>query len=299
MNGLLLVDKEAGMTSHDVVHKLRKIFKIKSIGHGGTLDPLATGLLVCMIGEATKLSQYVMAGDKTYEVGIRLGVKTDTGDITGNIIEENLMTLPSEEAVKEAISGLTGSLDLPVPKYSAVKVGGKKLYQYAREKMDVEIPVKTMVIHQAKYLGMDESIVRVELSCGKGTYVRSWAEAFGRALGLPATVADLRRTKSGDFSVSGALTLEAIKEKSLEEQWLKDNICPLGKVLTHWPSLKAVGRDRALLKNGQIPKGIYAQIMRFPVEDGVQILDESGDLLALLVKDAAKGIKIGRIFARH
>jgi tRNA pseudouridine55 synthase len=297
LNGVYLIDKQTGMTSHDVVEALRKALKTKAVGHGGTLDPLATGLLICLVGEATKLSQYVMAEEKSYIVGARLGLRTDSGDITGSKIEAKDASHVKAEEIKSYLAALTGDLELEVPKYSAVKVKGKKLYEYARKNEDVELPKKTMSIRQVNFLSFENGIVNLEIHCEKGTYVRSWVEELGRKLGCGATVESLRRTASGSFAVAQAFTLENLALKS-EDEVLK-GLVPLEDVLGHWPALRIAGRDQSLMVHGQISKGVFSQILHFDFKSGVRVLKEDGGLLALIVRDQAMGIKLARVFPNH
>lgn len=298
MNGILLVDKESGMTSHDVVGILRKILKIKAIGHGGTLDPLATGLLCLLIGEATKLSSYVMAENKTYRVNVRFGIQTDSGDVTGKVIQEKKDLVPTCEKILEGIKKLTGVLSLPVPKYSAVKIAGRKLYEYAREGEDVEIPLKEMTILRADLLEVTHDGCVIELDCEKGTYVRSWVERLGELLGCFATVRELRRLKSGIFSSEAGVKVSTLKQMPPEEARLEveRRLISLPEIMAHWPALKVEGRDLALVQNGQIPRGIYGQLIHFRWERGIRLLTPTGNLLALAVKDVEKGVKLARVF---
>ncbi len=294
-NGVYLIDKPSGLTSHDVVDELRRILKNRAIGHGGTLDPLATGLLICLVGDATKLSQYVMAEEKTYVVGIKLGIRTDSGDITGQVLEEKDVSQITEGQIQEVLPSLQGELNLKVPKYSAVKVKGKKLYEYARKNEDVEIPTKKMSIRSIKVLGYENGQVNLEMDCEKGTYVRSWVEELGDRLGCGATVETLRRTRSGSFEINQARPLDVLATETFEG--LAGRLVPLSDVLGHWPALKITGRDHSLMVHGQIPRGVYTQIIHFAFESGVRILNEDGGLLALIVRDEQKGIKIARVFS--
>jgi tRNA pseudouridine55 synthase len=297
LDGVYLIDKQTGMTSHDVVDALRKILKTKAVGHGGTLDPLATGLLICLVGDATKLSQYVMAEEKSYLVGIRLGIRTDSGDITGAKIAESDASSVTEEMIKGFLPSLTGDLELEVPKYSAVKVKGKKLYEYARKNEDVELPKKTMSIREVKFLGFESGIISLEINCEKGTYVRSWVEELGRKLGCGATVESLRRTASGSFNINQAYTLSDLAAKN--EADVLSGLVPLEDVLGHWPALKITGRDQSLMVHGQISKGVFSQVLHFDFKSGVRVLKEDGGLLALIVRDQAVGIKLARVFPNH
>jgi len=295
LNGLLLVDKPTGITSHDVVAGLRKTLKTKQIGHAGTLDPLASGLLICLIGEATKLSNYVMAEDKRYRVGVRLGVVTDSGDITGRVIAE-CSQIPRAEKIRQAASALKGELLLSVPKVSAIKVQGKKLYDYAREGQDVAIPQKIMRIDTVECLRIDGAHAEFELSCSKGTYIRSWAEKLGEGLGVGATVESLVRLKSGRFELKDAVGFEKYVET---QETGPHSFVPMERALDPWPELRVKGRDEKLLRNGQIPRGLEIYLRNLGIQGGVQILAENGELLAILMSEQTLEsivFKIARVF---
>ncbi|MDZ4676173.1 MAG: tRNA pseudouridine(55) synthase TruB [Oligoflexia bacterium] len=292
-NGILLVDKSESVTSHDVVDSLRRILKQKDVGHAGTLDPLATGLLVCLVGEATKLSQFVVSDDKAYEVEIKLGVKTDSGDITGQVIQEKDAQHITKELIQARLPELLGDLMLQVPIYSAIKIAGKKLYEYARDQKEVVLPLKLMVIKSAMITSFKPGYCTIELSCGKGTYVRSWAEKLGELLGVGATVSKLRRTRSGGFNIEQSQTVTKFSEN---ETLAAEKLIPLADALSDWPVLRLIGRDVDLVKNGQIPRGIFGQLVDYPIKDGVKLINEQGSLLAVVVKDAKKGVKLGRVF---
>ena len=299
MNGVLLVDKESGVTSHDVVADVRRLFNMREVGHGGTLDPLATGLLICLVGEATKLSSYVMSEEKSYRVGVRLGIQTDSGDITGKVIKEGDFSAVTKADIEKHIQALTGVLALPVPKYSAVKVNGRKLYEYARKHEDVQIPTKDMTIKRVELLecqleSSEASLggfLSIDLDCEKGTYVRSWVERLGELLGCGATVQSLRRLRSGPFSIDACRKISQFSDGNL-----KDSLVPLPLVMGAWPALKVLGRDLHLVRNGQIPNGIFTQLLHFNWRQGVRLLTEEGDLLALVIRDQEKGLKLARVF---
>lgn len=299
IHGALLIDKPSGITSHDVVDVVRTVYNTREVGHAGTLDPLATGQLICLLGEATKLSQYVMSEEKTYRVSIQFGLKTDSGDVTGKSISEkcnpDLTKEGADHMFKEAVKTLTGRLELPVPKYSAVKVAGKKLYEYARANQEVEIPTKEMIIKSAEVVSSGPIDFVVDLNCEKGTYVRSWVEKLGQTLQSDATVKTLRRLSSGPFSVAEAIDLE--KLKTLENTELRQRVIPLAHVLGGWTAVKASTRDGVLIKGGQIPRDIFTQVLQTGMAPkGVRILDDNDKLLALVVSEAQKGLRLARVF---
>lgn len=205
---IVLIDKPKGLTSFDVIRKLRRKLGVRKMGHAGTLDPLATGLLIIVVGEGTKKLKDLIGLPKTYVVEILLGKKTTTGDLEGKVIEnakiENLKT----EKVEGVLNGIVGTLELQVPLYSAIKKKGKPLYKYARDGEKVEIPIKKMKINSAELISLmcenNECVISAKMDVESGTYIRSVAEEIGRRLGYPATVRELRRTRIGDFYIKDA-----------------------------------------------------------------------------------------------
>lgn len=204
---VLLIDKPIGITSFDVIRRLRKETGIQKMGHAGTLDPLASGLLIVATEEDTKKLDQFLKLPKTYEVSIRLGERRDTGDLDGEIIEEKEFT--GIESLEEVVKDFVGIHTLSVPIYSAIKVNGKPLYWYARNGVEVEVPEKDMEVRGIACLGVEGNEVRLSLDVSSGTYIRSLAEEFGKRLGYPATVSFLRRTKIGDYSVDDAKEIAA------------------------------------------------------------------------------------------
>ncbi len=202
--GIILVDKPKGITSFDVIRKLRQKLGVYKMGHAGTLDPLATGLMIVALGSSTKkLTEYLKL-PKTYEAEILLGTSTDSGDITGKVLRDQSVEVTLLEA-QNAIQGLRGTLKLPVPMYSAIKVQGVRLYTKARKGEVFETPIKEMEVHKADlneyYKENGKVVLHVVFDVGSGTYIRSLAEEVGRRLNVPATIQVLRRTRIGDFSL--------------------------------------------------------------------------------------------------
>ena len=208
---IVLVDKPKGITSFDVIRKLRKTFGVRKMGHAGTLDPLATGLLVVGVGTCTKKLRDYVGLPKTYEVEVLLGRKTTTGDMEGEVVEQKKVSPIDRKEVLHVLDAMRGILPLPVPLYSAIKREGKPLYAYARSGQTVEVPVKKMRIYRIELLDMTqdggEAILSLRMDVGSGAYVRSIAEAIGKRLGVPATVKELRRTRVGEFDVKDAITI--------------------------------------------------------------------------------------------
>ena len=215
MNGVLLVNKEKGVTSHDVVNEVGHILGTKKIGHTGTLDPMATGVLVLCIGSSLKLVESMMNHDKEYIATILLGIETDTLDITGEVQREVVPQNITKERVVEVLKKFQGKIKQEVPKYSAIKVGGKKLYEYARAGIDVSLPVHEVEISQIELVGdVLNNTFQIHVAVSKGTYIRSLVRDIGYALGTVAVMTDLVRTRVGKFLLEDAFSISDIKAGS-------------------------------------------------------------------------------------
>ncbi|WP_421040571.1 tRNA pseudouridine(55) synthase TruB [Mammaliicoccus vitulinus] len=233
LDGILAIHKEVGMTSHDVVFKLRKILKTKKVGHTGTLDPEVSGVLPICIGKATRVSDYVMESGKTYKAEVTIGVSTTTEDQTGDIVEEKSVNrnVWSTDDIRSTINKLVGEIEQIPPMYSAVKVNGKKLYEYARQNIEVERPVRKVFINSIELISeisYDNQTCKfeIEVECGKGTYIRTLATQIGELLGYPAHMSHLIRLKSGGFSLEQAIKLEELRQ-IVEQDKLQDVLLPL------------------------------------------------------------------------
>ena len=221
MDALLIVNKPKGLTSRDVVNELNHIFSTKKIGHTGTLDPNATGVLVCLIGKYTKLVNLITSYDKEYIAEIKLGVKTDTDDITGNIIAKENTTLTLDK-IEEVFSNFPTSYDQQVPIYSAVKIKGKKLYEYARENIDITLPKRRVNIYSLELLSFQDNIITFKTKVSKGTYIRSLINDICTNLNTIGTMNNLVRTKQGNFDIKNSYTLEDIKNNNYKFLTLKE-----------------------------------------------------------------------------
>jgi tRNA pseudouridine55 synthase len=217
MEGVLLVDKPKGLTSHDVVYRLRRKLGMKKIGHAGTLDPMATGLLIMLIGKATRISQYLISTDKVYEGEATLGVITDSQDAEGEIMETRPVPELSEAQVKDVMKGFLGDQYQTPPMHSAIKVDGVKLYHLARKGEEIEREPRFIRIVSFNLTSFAPPKLTFTLHCTKGTYVRTVANDLGQKLGCGAHLSALRRTASGKFNLSDGLTLEAIEQLSLPD----------------------------------------------------------------------------------
>lgn len=221
MNGIILIDKPKEYTSHDIVAIVKKISKEK-VGHTGTLDPMATGVLPLLIGKATGVSKYLINHDKTYIATLRLGTKTETADSEGKVIEERKVPKLSKEVVNEVLNSMIGKQSQTPPIYSAIKVNGKKLYEYAREGKEVEVKERNIEIYDVKLLELNEGKLEIifEVSCSKGTYIRTVCETIAEKLNTVGYMKELRRIRVGDFDINNSISIEAIKDNSklLEEK---------------------------------------------------------------------------------
>ena len=210
MNGLLLVNKQSNITSSDVVIKVRKLLNIKKIGHTGTLDPLAEGLLILTVGNATRIQELITEKDKEYIATMKLGIKTDTYDTEGKIIDQK--EVPNNLNIEEVLNSYIKKYNQEVPIYSSIKVNGKKLYEYARENIEVELPKREVEIKDIKSLSINNNEVTFKCLVSKGTYIRSLINDIGNTLGTYATMTKLIRTKIDNFSLDNSYTLEDIEK---------------------------------------------------------------------------------------
>ncbi len=212
MDGIIIINKPKGYTSHDVVNKIRKIYNTKKVGHTGTLDPNAVGVLPILIGKATKLSEYLMEHDKTYVATIKLGEKRDTGDLEGKIIEIKSVPNYSDKTVQNVLESFMGNQIQTPPIYSAIKIKGKKLYEYAREGKEVEIPKREIQIYSIKLENINNEEITFTVSCSKGTYIRSLCEDIAKKLGTVGYMKNLVRTQVDRFNINNSYTLEEIEK---------------------------------------------------------------------------------------
>ncbi len=235
MNGILLVDKPQGWTSHDVVAKLRGVLGERRIGHSGTLDPMATGLLVVFLGRATRAVQFAEAHEKTYLADMRTGIVTDTQDITGEVLKTSGIR-PKREELLSVLPEFTGELMQLPPMYSAVKINGQRLYKLARNGVEIQRQPRPITIGELSLLGEGEGDFSLRIRCSKGTYIRTLVNDIGEKLGCGAALSSLRRITSGDFSISQAYTLEQIIQAA-EESRAEGLLLPVDSLFSLYPPL--------------------------------------------------------------
>lgn len=278
VSGVLVVDKPIGLTSHDVVQIIRRGTGIRRAGHTGTLDPRASGVLVVLIGPAVRLSEYVSASDKRYQATIRLGSSTDTYDSEGTVTGSYSVDGISEEHFNEVLQQFVGEIEQVPPPYSAVKVHGKKAYDFAREGEEVDLQPRKINVYSLDVLEWAPPEAVVDVYCSSGTYVRSLANDLGNQLGCGAHLIGLRRTKSGKFTLRDAVPLRRLQEAFAAGTWYK-NLIPAAEALADWPMVELDGDQVELIRHGH----------RVPAETGMtgwaRGVSEQGDLVALLQVD--------------
>ena len=269
MNGIVIVDKPQGWTSQDVTARLRRVFNTRRIGHGGTLDPMATGVLPVFVGRATRGVEFFEHAEKTYETVLRLGLATDTEDITGTTLEEKPVSL-TEAEILAVLPQFRGEILQVPPMYSALKVNGQKLCDLARKGREVERQPRPITIHELEFLGLEGSDVRLRVRCSKGTYIRTLCKDIGAALGCGGCMAALRRTTAGEYAAEESVPLETLLETETPEKYLRQ----VDTMFRNHPAVTLTEKQEARCRNGnafsiQLPEGTY------------RIYGKNGEFLAL------------------
>ena len=265
MDGIIIVDKEKGCTSRDVVNLASKVLKTKKVGHTGTLDPLATGVMVLCVNRATKVAEILTSEDKEYVVTVKLGLMTDTLDITGNITSKKKSTVTKDE-IEKVLNSFVKTYKQEVPIYSSVKVDGKKLYDYAREGIDVVLPKKEVTIYNIELICFEEDYFSFKTKVSKGTYIRSLIRDMLAEVGEIGVMSELRRTKQGKFEIEDAITIEKLKSNSFSLTKLRDIIDATiyeidskvsKKVLNGHPIELEFSKDYILFTKGEKDMALY------------------------------------------
>lgn len=258
MDGVIIINKQKNFTSHDVVNVIRKKLNIKKVGHTGTLDPNATGVLPILVGKATKISKYLIEHDKTYIATIKLGEKTDTGDNEGQVIEEKLVpTDLKKEDINNVLQSFLGKQKQVPPMYSAIKINGKKLYEYAREGKEVKLEAREIEIYKIQLLEYKNSKIKFEVECSKGTYIRTLCEDIAKKLGTVGYMEKLQRTKVNNFKIGDSVLLDDITLENVEE-----NLIKIEEVFKEKDKIELDNKKLELFLNGvkltyDLPKDIY------------------------------------------
>lgn len=268
VHGILLLDKRLGVSSNQALQEVRRLLNANKAGHTGSLDPLATGLLPLCFGEATKVSGMMLDDDKRYQVAIRLGVATDTGDAEGRIVAEAPVPALRREALLTCLAGFTGDIEQVPPMYSALKHQGKKLYELARAGQSVDRPARRIRIASIELLDFGHDFLTLDVSCSKGTYIRSLAEDIGHKLGTLGSVAALRRTAAGAFTLTGAHTLEQLQ--AMDHAGLRARLLAVDAPLAGIPSVEVSSQESDCIRQGQtvqLAPGLNGQVRIYCRQD--------------------------------
>ena len=295
MDGALIIDKPANLTSHDVVAQVRRAIGERRVGHTGTLDPFATGVLVVLVGRATRLAQFLSSAEKEYEAVIRLGYATDTGDVTGARVSETHGAARSPQSlhkqdIEAAILSLRGQIEQTPPMHSAKKVGGRKLYELARRGEEVERKQVTVMISEFETMSRARALLNenqdgtedlgVRVVCSAGTYIRTLAEEFGKRLGVAAHLAELRRTRAGRFTIKDAITLDRLTELA-ESNSIADVLISPDDALSHLPAVQLSNEEAQRAFHGINLRIENAASSSWQDHQAVRIKDTNGNLIAV------------------
>ena len=288
INGIVNIYKEKGYTSHDVVAVLRKVVGQKKIGHTGTLDPDATGVLPVCLGRATKVCELLTDHDKTYEALLLLGKTTDTQDISGEVLEEKNPAHLTEEEVRSCIESFIGEYDQVPPMYSALKVNGKKLYELAREGKTVERKSRRVQIHGIRILEMNLPHVRMEVDCSKGTYIRTLCHDIGEKLQVGGCMEELERTKVGRFLKEDAVTLDEVRQK-MEQGEGAELFTPLDQIFAELPAVTVTDAKAWMSYNGNdLPERFLLEKEEWTDGQEVRVYDSRKNFIGLYQYRASK-----------
>jgi tRNA pseudouridine55 synthase len=275
MNGLLVLDKSTGLSSHSAVHRVRKITGIDRAGHAGTLDPMATGVLLVLLGSAVRLSEYVVDHDKEYRALVKLGIDTDTYDATGTIVSRREVQV-TEAEIRRALESFVGRLDQVPPAHSAIQVGGRRAYKLARQGVALQLEPRAVEIYSMELRSLQENELVVDVYCSKGTYIRSLAHDLGAKLGTGAHLAGLRRLASGPFTLKHSLTFDQVSA-AVADGSLAARLQPMDLVLRQFDALYLSAEQSRAVRNGQFIPALPN--LTTPL---VRAYDERGALLAVL-----------------
>ena len=276
MNGIVIVDKPQGWTSQDVTARLRRVFATRRIGHGGTLDPMATGVLPVFVGRATRGVEFFEHAEKVYETLLRPGITTDTEDITGTVLSRQEVSL-TQQQVEDVLPKFRGDILQVPPMYSAIKVNGRKLYELARKGREVPREPRPVTIHELTFLGFENGAVRLRVHCSKGTYIRTLCKDIGASLGCGGCMEALRRVSAGEYTAEDAVPLQELLDSETPEQYLR----PVDTMFRNYPMVTLTSNQETRCRNGnsfsvRLPEGTYRAysesgefLMLSRVEDGV------------------------------
>jgi tRNA pseudouridine55 synthase len=285
MDGIFNIDKPAGMTSHDVVARVRRISGQRKAGHAGTLDPLATGVLPVVLGKATRLVEYLADADKAYRANIMLGAVSDTYDREGTLTPVQDPVMPSRDTVESALDKFRGEIEQVPPMHSAIKVGGKKLYELARQGIEVERQTRHVTITRLDLEVYRPPILQIFVECSKGTYIRSLAYDLGAVLGTGAYLDALVRTRHGPFSIEGATTLDGLEAAFREDTW-RESLYPPEYILADWRTYTTTAEQERDIMQG---KPLHLPAPTLGDKPMLAAKRPNGELLAIMYWDEDKG----------
>jgi tRNA pseudouridine55 synthase len=286
ISGFLIVDKPAGWTSFDVVAVVRRAAGVRRVGHAGTLDPLATGVLPVAIGAATRLVEYLADARKTYLARVRLGTVTDTYDREGKVVATKDALGVERGALEAALAAFRGQVEQRPPPYSALKREGVPLYRHARAGRPIEPPPRTITIHSIDVLAFDPPLVTLRVECGKGVYVRSLAHDLGAALGVGGSLDELRRTRVGPFRSEDAVSIDALREEFASGRW-PDRLLAADEAILSWPALILGAKNEERLLHGAAPE-VVARPAAFAAAGLCRAYTSSGRFLGVLRGQAGR-----------
>ncbi len=284
MNALLILDKPQGLSSHSAVHRVRKITGVARVGHAGTLDPLATGVLLTLLGSAARLAEYIVDHDKKYRATVRLGVETDSYDATGNVVATRAVAV-SDEQIYAALESFVGKQNQIPPAHSAIQLQGKRAYKLARQGIEIEMPPRAIEIFSIAHIAIENDSVTFDVHCSKGAYIRSLAHDLGAKLGTGAHLAALRRVASGNFSIAQSLTLAQVENAMLQND-LKKYLLPMDVTVSDFDAAHFNENQARALRNGQCvpaPENLTTPLVR--------AYDERGTFFAILERSANQQLK--------
>lgn len=276
LNGIIVINKPKDYTSHDVVAKVKKILNVKKVGHTGTLDPNATGVLPLLLNQGTKLSKYLIEHDKEYEVTLKLGIRTDTLDGEGTIIEERQVIWEELEDIENVLNSFVGKQEQVPPIYSAIKINGKKLYEYARNGQTIEIKPRMIEIYniELQEINKDGNEIKFKVSCSKGTYIRSLCDDIAIRLGTIGYMKELNRTKVGRFEIENSITIQELQE---QQEIIGEKVITMEELFKEFPTIN--------LKKEHLEKFLNGVKINVKLVDGIYNIYEERYIGLGIVKD--------------
>lgn len=298
LSGIVLLDKPVGITSNKALQRVKTLFNAQKAGHTGSLDPIATGLLPICLGDATKISQFLLSADKTYLAGLKLGIKTSSGDADGDVIQSRPVDIKNREQIEQALQRYKGTIEQIPPMHSAIKKNGVPLYKLAHQGIEIEREPRTVTVYDLQLVSFDEAELQIRVHCSKGTYIRTLADDIGEDLGCGAHICHLRREQVGPFTNGPMYAIEELEEMATQGYEVLDQVLlPIDKGLMQWPGINLTGDAAFYIQQGQpvfVPKVTERGFVRLYLQDkeflGVGQILEDGRVAP---KRLMKNIKIG------